>query len=128
MKTEEDEQKHGGSAMDIEDAADRDARNEAARQAALEAELARRSAAVRRDLPRPSTVNPTLGEVSPASMFFPLPLSAASPRFLNFRFLLRVCVSTLPLCSCVILVCIGNRLGTQIRTSPRPITSCGPRW
>ena len=43
----------GGSALSVEDAAERDARAAAAQAAALEAELARRSAAVRRGLPRP---------------------------------------------------------------------------
>lgn len=42
-----------GSALSVEDAAERDARAAAAQAAALEAELARRSAAVRRGLPRP---------------------------------------------------------------------------
>mmetsp|Transcript_36968 Transcript_36968/g.99613 ORF Transcript_36968/g.99613 Transcript_36968/m.99613 type:complete len:619 (+) Transcript_36968:181-2037(+) len=45
-----------------EDAADRDAREYAAKQAKREAELARRNAAVRRDLPRPSTVDASLGQ------------------------------------------------------------------
>lgn len=45
-----------------EDAADVDARERAAKQAALEAELARRSAAVRRGLPRPNAVDPSLAK------------------------------------------------------------------
>ena len=45
-----------------EDAADRDSREYAAKQAKREAELARRNAAVRRDLPRPSTVDASLGQ------------------------------------------------------------------
>uniref|UniRef100_A0A7S2SCC5 Cell division cycle 5-like protein n=1 Tax=Rhizochromulina marina TaxID=1034831 RepID=A0A7S2SCC5_9STRA len=45
-----------------EDAADRDARDEAARRAAEEAEFQRRSAAVRRELPRPKDVASSLSQ------------------------------------------------------------------